>query len=52
MSGNHAITKKTIFIENVPLDDYLKATELKNKYGCRSWVEYLKLTNKVMEGAL
>ena len=52
MSDNNAITKKTIFIENVPLDDYLKATELKNKYGCRSWVEYLKMTNKVMEEGL
>lgn len=52
MIGNNAITKKTIFIENVPMDDYLKAVELKNRYGCRNWVEYLKLTNKTMEGAL
>ncbi len=52
MTGNNAITKKTIYIENVSLDDYLKATELKNKHGCKTWHEYLLLSNRIMEEAL
>ena len=52
MTGNNAITNKTIYIEKVPIDVYLKAQELKNKAGCKTWLEYLLLTNRMMEEEL
>jgi len=43
---------KAINIRNIPIDDYAKAQELKAKYGCSDWLEYLQVANKRLEEGL
>ena len=43
---------KAINIRNIPIDDFAKAQELKARYGCSDWVEYLRAANKQLEEGL
>lgn len=43
---------KAINIRNIPIIDFAKAQELKARYGCSDWVEYLQVANKRLEEGL
>ena len=52
MSGEAANGTKAINIRDIPLKDYLKAIEIKNRLGCETWLDFLRLANGHLEGTI